>query len=197
MKGWFFEFVCPGYSLSTKHEGMLLLKNATVNRNLGFNDVCKEKHVKIGYSNRQGPGGMFVSDKTGEMIKYMLVPTLKGSKNVAYQWELEEMFFIKNNIKPEWIQFSTNDWGYLNETTGQWSGAVGLIQRDEADYAISEFSAFYARGKVVAFSPTSFKPRYWATTRRRKSPIWNRETKIRGPEKLTHWEAQSPQKNKL
>ena len=27
--------------------------------------------------------------------------------------------------------------------------------------------------------------------------MFNRATKIRGPEKLTHWEAQSPQKNKL
>ena len=135
--------------------------------------MCKEKHVKIGYCNLLRPGGMFVSDKTGKMIKYALVPTLKGSTNVAYHWELEEMFFIKNNIKPEWIQFSTNDWGYLDETTGQWSGAVGLIQRDEADYAISEFSVSYARSKVVAFSPTSFKPLYWATIRRINSPIWN------------------------
>ena len=147
MKGWFFKFVCPGNSLSTEHDRLLLLKNATVNRNLGFDDMCKEKHVKIGYSNLLRPGGMFVSDKTGKMIKYALVPTLKGSTNVAYHWELEEMFFIKNNIKPEWIQFSTNDWGYLDETTGQWSGAVGLIQRDEADYAISEFSVSYTRSK--------------------------------------------------
>ena len=27
--------------------------------------------------------------------------------------------------------------------------------------------------------------------------LYIRATKIRGPEKLTHWEAQSPQKNKL
>ena len=159
--------------MSTKHDRLLLLKNATVNRNVSFDDVCKEKHVKIGYSNRPIPGGMFVSDKTREMIKYILVPTLKATLNVAYHWELEDMFFKKNNIKPEWIKFSHNDWGYLNKTTGQWSGAVGLIQRDEADYAISEFSVSYDRGKVASFSQTSHRVFRWVTFRPEKSPIWN------------------------
>ena len=37
--------------MSVSHKGLLLLKNATVNRNLGFDDVCKEKHSIVAYNN--------------------------------------------------------------------------------------------------------------------------------------------------
>ena len=53
VKGWIFNLVCPGNALSVTHEGLLLLKSATVNRNLGFGEVCKEKHVLLAYNNQQ------------------------------------------------------------------------------------------------------------------------------------------------
>ena len=46
--------VCPGNAMSVSHERLLLIKNATVNRNLGFNDVCNEKHVIVAYNNLPG-----------------------------------------------------------------------------------------------------------------------------------------------
>ena len=66
-------------------------------------------------------------------------------------------------------------WGSLNGTTGQWTGTVGMVQRDEADYAIPLFGVNYARSKVVAFSPPSaFHPQRWLSRYPRKlSPIWN------------------------
>ena len=57
---WIFDFVCPGNAMSISHEGLLLLKNVKVNWNLGFDDVCKEKHVKIVYYNKKG-GKKFVN----------------------------------------------------------------------------------------------------------------------------------------
>ena len=148
--GWFFNFVCPGNSLSTEHHGLLLLKNATVNKNLGFDDVCKEKHVKIVFYN--DPAALFVRPTKaiskkgdpivrlmGKIMKYKLNPTVKPLANVAFFWELEDMFFKTNNIIPEWIWIRRTDKGLLNETTGQWSGGVGNIQRDEADYAVKKY----------------------------------------------------------
>ena len=44
VKGWIFDLVCPGNAMSVTHEGLLLLKSATVNRNLGFDEVCNEEH---------------------------------------------------------------------------------------------------------------------------------------------------------
>ena len=68
VKGWIFKLVCPGYAMSVSHEGLLLLKSATVNRNLGFDDVCVEKHVNVAYNNY--PDAFEVSNITGEMVRY-------------------------------------------------------------------------------------------------------------------------------
>ena len=66
-------------------------------------------------------------------------------------------------------------WGTVNYTTGQWTGAVGMIQRDEADYAIWGFSGTYARSKVATFSPgIHYNPKHWLTRYPLElPPTWN------------------------
>ena len=157
--------------MSVSHERLLLLTNATVNWNLGFNDVCKEKHVYVAYNNEQD---LFeVSNITGEMVEWPVEPYV-GYWKVAFEWEIQAAFFATNNIKPLWLN-ANYSWGTLNYTTGQWSGAVGMIQRDEADYAIYGFSGTYARSKVAALSPAiEFQPLYWLTRYPQElSPTWN------------------------
>ena len=46
-KGWIFNLVCPGNAMSVSYERLLLQKSATVNWNIGFYDVCKEKHILV------------------------------------------------------------------------------------------------------------------------------------------------------
>ena len=162
VKGWIFNLVCPGNAMSVYHEGLLLLKSATLNRDLGigFDDVCKEKHVYVAYNN-EWPF-FEVSNITGEMVRWPVEPYVVYS-NVAWEWEIQAAFFKYNNITPHWINCNYT-WGTLNYTTGQWSGAVGLIQRDEADYAISGFAGTHPRSKVAAFSPgIHFSPMHWLT----------------------------------
>ena len=43
--------VCPGNAMRIRHDWLLLMHNATVNRNLGFDDVCAEKYVNVAYNN--------------------------------------------------------------------------------------------------------------------------------------------------
>ena len=169
--GWFFKMVCPGNSLSVSHHGLFLLKNATVNRNLGFDDVCKEKHVLVAYNNE--PWEFEISNVTGEMVKYPVEPYVSYD-TVSREWEIQAAFFEFNNIKPYW--FNANySWGTLNYTTGQWSGAVGMIQRDEVDYAICCFAGTYPRSKVAAFSPgIAYYPYHWFTRYPLELPLtWN------------------------
>ena len=157
--------------MSVSHERLLLLKNTTVNWNLGSNDVCKEKHVYIAYNNE---AEFFeVSNITGEMVEYPVVPYV-NYHNVAWEWELQAAFFETYNIEPTWLN-ANYTWGTLNYTTGQWSGACGMIQRDEADYAIFSFSGTYARSKVSAFSPgIHYIPKHWLTRYPLElSPTWN------------------------
>ena len=155
--------------MSVSHEMLLLLTNATVNRNLGFGDVCKEKHVIIAYNNC--PPWFEVSNITGEMVKYP-VSVVVNYGQVAWEWEMQMAFFKSHNIKPEWIN-ANFDWGTLNYTTGQWSGSAGLIQRDEVDYAIEGFAATFYR-EVAVFSATYYVPLHWFTRYPLElPPIWN------------------------
>ena len=148
-----------------------MLKSATVNWNSGFDDVCKEKHVIVAYINY--PTVFWVSDVTGKMVEYP-VNNVVSHWNIAREWEIQAAFFEKNNVKPTWIN-ANFIFGTLNYTTGQWSGAVGLIQRDEADYAMCCFAGTYERSKVAAFSPgIHYGPLYWLTRYPLQlPPIWN------------------------
>ena len=170
-KGWIFNLVCPGNALSVTHEGLLLLKSATVNRNLGFGEVCKEKNVLLAYNNQMDT--FVVSNITGEMVRYSVYPVV-SFWNIAFEWEINAAFFKYNNITPHWIN-ANYSWGTLNYTTGQWSGAVGLIQRDEADYAIASFAGTHPRSKVAAFSSgIQYMPVHWLTRYPLDlPPIWN------------------------
>ena len=170
-KGWIFNLVCPGNAMSVSHERLLLLKNAAVNRNISFDYVCKDKFVLVVYNNR--PDTFEVSDITGEMVRIPVYPVVRYWP-VVWEWETQAAFFKYNNITPHWIN-ANGTYGTLNHTTGQWSGAVGLIQRDEADYAIWEFAGTYARSKVAAFSPgVEYAPYHWLTRYPRElTPMWN------------------------
>ena len=157
--------------MSVSHERLLLLKNATVNRNLGFDDVCKEKQVHVAYNNE--PGIFEVSNITGEMVEYPVQPYMKYY-SIALEWEIQAAFFETNNIEPMWLN-ANYTWGTVNYTTGQWTGAVGMIQRNEADYAICCFSGTYARSKVATFSPgIDYNPKHWLTRYPLElPPTWN------------------------
>ena len=169
-RGWIFDLVCPGYAMSVIHNMLLLLKNATVNWNLGFNDVCKKKHAIVAYNNYRGT--FEVSKITGNMVEYPVTPYIRYWK-MAREWEIQAIFFENNNIQPIWLN-ANNTWGLLNYTTGQWSGAVGMIQRDEADYAICCFGTTSTLSKVAAFSPTDYAPFHWLTRYPLElPPTWN------------------------
>ena len=157
--------------MSVSHEKLLLLKNATVNRNLGFNDVCKEKHVFVAYNNE--PQTFEVSNITGEMVEYPVQPVV-SYYNAAYEWEIQAAFFETNSIEPIWLN-ANYTWGWFDNVTDQWTGACGMIQRDEVDYAIFGFSGTYGRSTVAAFSPgIAYLPFHWLTRYPQKlSPTWN------------------------
>ena len=157
--------------MSVTLDRLLLMKNATVNRNLGFDDVCREKYVVVAYNNKWAK--FEINKTTGEMVRYPVV-TYVTFVNMAWEWEIQAIFFATYNIKPIWIN-ANYTWGTLNYTTGQWSGAVGLIQRDEADYAIFGFSSTHPRSKVAAFSPgIDHNPLHWLTRYPLElPPMWN------------------------
>lgn len=162
--------------MSVFHDRLLLLKNETVKRNLDLDMVCLEKHVEIAYNNY--PKHFEINSTSGEMIRKKGIfgqpyPSL-GPEPVSREWEIQNHFFIINKIIPKW-NHAGQDWGRLNYTTGKWSGMVGMIQKDEVDYALCCFSGTYPRSKVAAFSPgIYYVPNHWLTRYPEKlSPTWN------------------------
>ena len=157
--------------MSVSHERLLLLKNTTVNWNLGFDDVCKEKYVHVAYNNE--PEFFEVSNITGEMVEYPVGPYV-NYYNVAWEWQLQAAFFETYNIKPQWLN-ANYSWGWYDNETDTWTGACGMIERDEADYAIFGFTGTYARSKVAVFSQgIDYLPYHWLTRYPLElSPTWN------------------------
>ena len=170
-KSWRFKLVCPGNAKSVSHEKLLLQKIGTVNMNLGFDEVCKEKIVYAAYNN--DPPVFAISNITGEMVRYPLKPYV-AEMNVAQEWEIQAAFLEYNNITNHWINANFT-WGWLDNVTNQWTGAVGLIERDEADYAICCFGGSHGRSMVAAFSPgIQYLPYYWLTRYPLElPPTWN------------------------
>ena len=93
---------------------------------------------------------------------------------VTHEWEVQSMFFSLYNITPRWTNCNFT-WGWLDNETDTWTGAVGMIERDEADYAIWGFGATYLRSKVAYFSPPfDYAPDFWMTKYPEQlSPTWN------------------------
>ena len=130
--------------------------------------MCIKKHVYVAYTNY----AIEISNTTGEMVKWPVMPFVYYY-NMAHEWEIQEVFFATNNIQPTWLSVNST-FGTLNYTTGQWSGAVGMIQRDEADYAICCFFGTYNRSKVAAFSASGHFPKHWLSRNPLElSPTWN------------------------
>ena len=140
--------------------------------NLSFDDVCKEKYVNVAYNN-EPPDVFEVSNITGKMLEYPVQPYV-SYWNIALEWEIQAAFFESYNIKPLWLN-ANYTWGWLDNVTNQWTGAVGLIERDKADYAIFGFTGTYARSKVAAFAPGfDYNPKHWLTRYPLElSPTWN------------------------
>ena len=172
VKGWIFNLVCPGNAMSVTHDGLLLQKVATVNRDLSFDEVCGEKHVLVAYKNQWG---VFYVHEEKVLVNYPQVRPYVHYSSIAKKWEIEESFFKSYNITPHWINVGYRTRSLLNDTTGQWSGQVGLIQRDEADYAIANFAGTHPRSKVAAFSPgIQYLPYHWLTRYPLElPPTWN------------------------
>ena len=142
---------------------LLLQKNATVNRNLDFVTVCKERHVNVAYQDSDSKFRVDIT--TGTMMNYPQIrPTLTYGRAISWEWEVQEAFFKLNNIKPHWFAYSSNVYSGLP-----------LIQRDEVDYALRSYLGAYPASKDVAFVPGyKYAPQYFNTrTPQPLSPTMN------------------------
>ena len=119
-----FRLYCPK---ERNHHKMMIFKNGTTKDNLQFNDLCNEEHeVRIAYNNEEP---YFVIDNiTNTMVEYDLPPLMfQDYSEISYEYEILKTFFTKFNVKPTWINCNYT-WGWFDDETGQWTGAVGQVE---------------------------------------------------------------------
>ena len=176
MKGWVFEFVCPGNARRSLLERLLIQWNGAVNRNLGLHDICKERHVNIAYSERADY--LWVNNKTGYLIEWPPINLLAKTINsvIPYPWEILNAFMEKNHIHPHW--FDVGDEPSFLTGEGEWRGGTGMIQRDEVDFRAAQIMDSYsivAMGKCCHISPAirNIKYHWFSRLPQKISPTWN------------------------
>ena len=132
--GTIFHLMCPGQD--DGYQRVIITKDGTVRGNLKYKDYCphtkeaadqKRHESTIAYNN----DGIFfqVHDDTNTMKEFSLWLTLFESEKHHYNsrnWEILKMFFDNYNINPTWINCHYT-WGWFDEETGKWTGAVGKV----------------------------------------------------------------------
>ena len=107
-------------TLSLHHDG-------TVRGDIHYYDVCKvADSVTIAYNNE--PSGNFeVDPETHTMVEYTVMPVKGWYSDIPWDWEIIKLFLDHYSLSPTWIDCNYT-WGWLDEETGSWTGAVGKVR---------------------------------------------------------------------
>ena len=119
-----FTLQCPNQD----HQLTLsLLHDATVRGDIHYYDVCKVADpVTIAYNNDFS--AMFVVDpETQTMVEYPVMPVKGWYSDIPWDWEIIKLFLDHYSLSPTWIDCNYT-WGWLDEETGSWTGAVGKVR---------------------------------------------------------------------
>ena len=88
----------------------------------------KKNEVRVAYNNE--PEVFLINNDTNIMTEFPLWLTLSISEQYPYvsmDFEMLQIFFDNNNIKPVWIN-THYTWGWYDEETGSWTGGVGQVR---------------------------------------------------------------------
>ena len=69
----------------------------------------------------------FVWRGTQIMVEYTLSPEKGVLSQMAWDWEIIKPFFDHYSLTPTWVNCNYT-WGWLDEETGTWTGAVGKVR---------------------------------------------------------------------
>ena len=90
-------------------------------------EVCAEKReVRIAFN--QNPGTLEVDNVTNTVVEYDFSDKWSHEEAyVAQDWEILSSFFQTYNLSP--VFYDCNEtWGWFNEDTGLWNGAVAMVE---------------------------------------------------------------------
>ena len=103
-----FDFICEG---DPDHQQWnLILRKGKVNRQT--KEICPNKIIRMAYNQEDG---FFEVDKNGKVVK------------ITTSSEVLISFFASQKLIPSWTNANFT-WGWLDEETGLWTGACGLVR---------------------------------------------------------------------
>ena len=118
-----FTLQCPNLD---HHLTLSLLLDATVRGDIHFYDVCKVADpVTIAYNN--DPGNFEVDPESQTIVEYPVIPVNGWYSRIPRDWEIMKPFLDHYSLTPTWIDCHFT-WGWLDEETGTWTGAVGKVR---------------------------------------------------------------------
>ena len=153
-----FIFTCPGMSYSTTFE-LNFLSNGLVDDDKKYADLCRRKIVRIAYNNE--PKAFEMNEDESDFVRKAPYMRKNMKNNIIWDWEILDTWIRAYDIDPVWINNFYN-WGTFMKDKGVWSGAVGKIEADLADFAVYGFGCTYARTFVVTCMPgITYQPYYY------------------------------------
>ena len=119
-----FSLQCPNQD---KQLTLSLLHDSTIRGDIHYYDVCKVvDSVTIAYINDVG---IFeVDPETQTMLETPpMMPVTGQTSFIPKDWEIIKTFLDHYSLTPTWIDCDYT-WGWLDEETGTWTGAVGKVR---------------------------------------------------------------------
>ena len=117
-----FRMICPGSYKGLPHK--LLIKDGKINKK--YKELCDEPvhYPNIAYNN--DPPWFDVDEATGVFTEYPLHVIAGDFSSIPRDYEIMISFIKFYNIIPNWINCNFT-WGWFNEETNSWTGAVGKV----------------------------------------------------------------------
>ena len=114
-----------------------MMRDGTEARNIKYQDVCPDaveaaepkKQITVAYNNDMWLFHYY--KETNTMLDFPLWLTLEKSEKLARipkSWEIIRVLFVNYNLEPIWIDCN-RVWGWFDEETNSWTGAVGQVFR--------------------------------------------------------------------
>ena len=121
--GYTFTLQCPNLDNQLT---LSLLQDATVCGDIHFYDVCKvADSVTIAYNNE--PPTFEFDPETQTMVEFPVKPIYGWSSSIPLTWEIMKPFLDHYSLIPTWVDCEFT-WGWFDEETGTWTGAVGKVR---------------------------------------------------------------------
>ena len=113
-----FKVVCPGSYNNLPHK---IMQN-----NIKYKDICQEPSHNATIAYNYEPE-YFEVDSDGDLVERPVEPITGEYDQIAFDYEILNPFFENYHITPTWIDCNYT-WGWFDEETGHWTGAVGKVK---------------------------------------------------------------------